>query len=117
MLCAELRGYNEHSESRDVSIEKKESRRLRRDSDEENKAMAAEETKGTEPNPIKFKDVGRKFTFPFHMIQTWEVSSALFATGPARLASFALSDRLFCFYILFSFLLCNWELIIFGWER
>jgi hypothetical protein len=25
--------------------------------------------------PIKFKDaIGRKFTFPFHCVQTWQVS-------------------------------------------
>lgn len=46
----------------------------------------APDNKGVKP-AIKFKDaVGRKFTFPFHLVSTWAVShfSFLFSTNPHR---------------------------------
>lgn len=45
--------------------------------DEANReAKEAAEKIGAEPGPIKFKDaVGRKFSFPFHLCNTWQVCS------------------------------------------
>ena len=54
---------------------KKEAEALKKRIEEETKAEMATAAKKDEKKPIRFKDaVGRKFSFPFHLCQTWAVS-------------------------------------------
>src|SRR5690606_3657841 len=61
-----------------AEAKKAEQEALKRKIQEETKQqLAAEEKKKAEKAPIRFKDaVGRKFSFPFHLCQTWNVRGA-----------------------------------------
>ena len=48
---------------------------------QEAKLQAEQAVKNAEKAPIRFKDaVGRKFSFPFHLCQTWTVSRSFNST-------------------------------------
>ncbi|CAK7270583.1 hypothetical protein SEPCBS119000_004164 [Sporothrix epigloea] len=69
-LAAELKKAEEAKAAEEEK--KKAEKALREKIAEETKAKIEADTKKGEKPPLKFKDaVGRKFTFPFHVCQTW----------------------------------------------